>query len=573
MLLNRFDVKLCKNFIGVNMSLNPCSLVIGQNLTKNIPVECKSVDNALPKDLFAFALTYVPLADRPVAKGVSKSWDSAVLAGTKEQESVLLRAFDSSLIEKLATKYPDITTKISELIKTNKIPSAKDLNEIQSELLDLRDKIVAILTSVEDEDLIFLMDLPVSPLFFDQICYLVDVEKRLVADKSEGNILKIAEEVCEKGFTEKSIGIVTKCPGQVSPNMSQSVKKMAMKLCEKGQEDSAFKMLQTIAKSQGRSVGTNRLDPALVVVVQKICELGRIDLGNQLKDYITNPFKCQNASKMIVECIYQQNRFDEFILPTLNTPKFKLGDFLHYLEVLVVNKKFDEAIQLVGLIENSSVINESSKILAMSLSDIQEFDRATEVANKLPDDLKNPALAYIAVGAIAAGNFEKAILITADLPEVFKKKWSKSLSVTQLVLEVWKALECVDTDLDKAFMKIAEANCRFEFDLVCKLIPMITNEKLRDVTWSLVAEKLQKAGHSEHAKIALEKNSTAESKVCELSTFDVSTINTPEFKIGDFLAYLDSLFKEGQSGLAYQLIAKIENEELRNEIENELLYM
>ncbi len=181
-----------------------------------------NVNTVLLPELFEQVLSILPENDFKTVNSVNKNWKREALQFVIIREKARLNAFGKSITKKMHDQ--DKSGKVMALVNENKLDESKDLMEVRSALLDLREQLVFILKDCTTEDLLVIKSPGVgkTPLLFENVPLLVRGYSEVAHAKEKKRDLSLRQFVGSLLY-KKMFEEALKVTNMMTPGMDKSV--------------------------------------------------------------------------------------------------------------------------------------------------------------------------------------------------------------------------------------------------------------------------------------------------------------------------------------------------------------
>lgn len=358
------------------------------------PEEKNLINNTLSPEVFAKVLSYISNEELQKTRFVSSDWNVASIDTVKHEEFSHIKRFANFLGSNLSEKScPTQREKLFNIKNNIEIFKASNLTEVKSSIYDLREKVLNILTELNNEDLKLLEESSkdaIKPQFFEDIFeYIFDMV--IVVEKTKDNHYIPCEVtaiylnlVNKKNRIKEALAIVKLIPDNLKDDALRDISK---ELMNKGNIDRAIEIANTIQEECARGN----------VLADIVYALTKIDIDKAMK--ITNTIPPQTTREYCLRHIsetHAQNGDIKTAIDVANTISDKglyrssLGSIA---EILTRNGDFDfdKAIEIVKMIgdeekENNTLLNISKKLTECGIID-KAIEIAKIISNKINKEI------------------------------------------------------------------------------------------------------------------------------------------------------------------------------------------
>lgn len=390
-------------------------------LVKKIETIESTAEPILVPDVVLQVLSFVDSKDINSARLVNKSWNSAAPSGAIKHEMALLKP------------YLKVLNLYSEEFERD-IVTSKNLTELQTRLLELREKIVMNLKEHSDSNLERMKiscDKLKPPLFFDKLFDLIPIYKDIDEYKAarmkhwgcrDSFMINIFDSLCHLGCFEKSIEFANSIDYDYRLKRKLLYKECIF-LAEAGKSDEAVKQAKELPDEKFKR-------RALKTIPISLVKVGKFNEAIKQAKKLPDELKDLTLKKVSI-CLCKAGEFYKAtqLAHTIKNGGIKDGAFWGISKELCKVGKLDQAIVMTYSISiDDKVRDDARHDTSVALASVGRFDEALSLAAKIiHKDPRELALKTIAIEQTKAGRISEAFQTVKSIS--FKQETYRDISI------------------------------------------------------------------------------------------------------------------------------------------------
>ncbi len=384
------------------------------------PEEEGLINKELPIEMFENILSYLDRASMQSAAAVSKNWDKISIDVAKREENAKIKTFIHNLVENLdSKKYVEQITILSNLFSSETILNSLTLLDAKSSLTNLRESVLDVLKTIEDDDLDILeaiskkFDLPnFFEFIFDLSKYYkyIDTVSAITDEKEKSDVLgQITMLIAECAHWVKAVEVSRTIPHEGIKDMV--LRDLGKLLIENGYYDKAVEVAQDI--SYDRLKSDLQYD-----ILHNLIEADNIEKAKEFANTISDTHRRFYDVRKIVEKLVENDDVDQAI-EVVNTLLIEDSrgrkDVLdHITKQLIDRGRLNKLVEVLPQLSFEDLDFFTQEKMVKAFVENGRIDAVIEVANKISQERKKNYVLFDIVKEVVENHLDGSDLKDRD---------------------------------------------------------------------------------------------------------------------------------------------------------------